>query len=140
MTTRTRHSPRQIVDKLETADRLLAAGISVSNLCYELNVSEATYHRWRRRFGGLNSELADWLTELTLENTTLRRRITEAELEVTALQAIVASKLLSPDVRRASVRYLQDTLGVSERFACRVTGQHRSTQRRSAKSNEYRSG
>jgi hypothetical protein len=41
-------------------------------------------------------------------------------------------KLLSPERRRAAVRHLQRVLGVSERFACRVAGQHRATQRHQA--------
>jgi len=44
---RKRHTPQQIVDKLQQADRLLNAGQSVGQVLQALGVSEATYHRWR---------------------------------------------------------------------------------------------
>ena len=53
MATRKRHSAEQIVRKLMAADRLLAEGHDTAAVCRELNVSEATYHRWCSQFGGL---------------------------------------------------------------------------------------
>ncbi|WP_163747923.1 IS3 family transposase [Mycobacterium noviomagense] len=129
MATRKRHTPEQIVRKLMTADRLLAEGKDTAAVCRDLGVSEATYHRWRNQFGGLKAEDAKRLKDLERENTTLKRLLADAELEKAALKEIAKGKLLGPERRRAAVDHLQHVLGVSERFACRVAGQHRSTQR-----------
>lgn len=83
----------------------------------ERGVSEATYHCWRNQFGGLKAEDAKRLKDLERENAALKRLLADHW------------KLLSPECRRAAVHHLRRVLGVSERFACRVTGQHRATQR-----------
>src|SRR6185437_15288660 len=128
MATRKRHSPEQVVRKLMAADRLLAEGKDTAAVCRELGVSEATYHRWRNQFGGLKAE----------DQTSQRPRTRERHPQAVVgrcrtgegrAQGDREGKLLSPERRRASVRHLQRVLGVSERFACRVTGQHRATQR-----------
>ena len=49
---RRRHSPKQIVEKLQETDRLLNAGQSTGQILQALGVSQATYHRWRERYGG----------------------------------------------------------------------------------------
>src|SRR5437588_7474041 len=56
MRTRKRHTPEQVVRKLTEADRLLAEGKDVADVCRALQVSEATYHRWRNQFGGLKAD------------------------------------------------------------------------------------
>ena len=56
MTTRKRHTPEQVVRKLTQADRLLADGKDVADVCRELQVSEQTYYRWRNQFGGLKAD------------------------------------------------------------------------------------
>jgi hypothetical protein len=55
---RKRHSPEQIVKKLRDADAMLNAGQDLAALFQTLEVSEATYHRWRNQFGGMKSEEA----------------------------------------------------------------------------------
>jgi hypothetical protein len=50
---RRRHTPEQIIRKLRGADRLLAEGDDVPEVAKQLEVSEATYHRWRAQYGGL---------------------------------------------------------------------------------------
>ncbi|MDC8972967.1 MULTISPECIES: IS3 family transposase [Mycobacterium] len=127
--TRKRHSPEQVVRKLVTADRLLAEGMDTAAVCRELGISQATYHRWRNQFGGLKADDAKRLKKLERENAKLKRLLADAELEKIALKEIGEGKLLGPERRRAAVRHLQQELGVSERFACRVTGQPRATQR-----------
>lgn len=55
MTTRRRkrHSPEQIVKKLRNADAMLNAGKDLAAVLQVLEVSEATYHRWRNQYGGM---------------------------------------------------------------------------------------
>ena len=88
MTTRKRHTPEQVVRKLTQADRLLADGKDVADVCRELQVSEQTYYRWRNQFGGLKADDAKKLKELERENATLKRLLADAELEKAALKEI----------------------------------------------------
>ena len=70
------------------ADRLLADGKDVADVCRELQVSEQTYYRWRNQFGGLKADDAKKLKELERENATLKRLLADAELEKAALKEI----------------------------------------------------
>jgi putative transposase len=85
---RRRHTPEQIIRKLREADRLLAEGQQVPEVAKQLEVSEATYHRWRAQYGGLKADDAKRLKELAAENTHLKRLLAEAELEKDALRAL----------------------------------------------------
>jgi putative transposase len=88
LATRKRHSPEQVVRKLMTADRLLAAGKDTAVVCRERGVSEATYHRWRNQLGCLKAEDAKRLKDLERENSTPKRLLADAEPEKAALQEI----------------------------------------------------
>ena len=88
MSTRKRHSPEQVVRKLAQADRMLAEGKEIADVCRELQVSEPTYYRWRNQFGGLKADDAKRLRELERENATLKRLLADAELEKAALKEI----------------------------------------------------
>lgn len=78
---RVRHSPRQIVEKLQEADRLLNAGQSVGQVLQALGVSQATYHRWREQYGGMKASEARRLKELEQENARLKKLLAEAHLD-----------------------------------------------------------
>ena len=65
---RRRHTPEQIVRKLREADRMLAEGIEVPEVGKALEVSEATYHRWRAQYGGMKADDVKRLKELEREN------------------------------------------------------------------------
>ena len=80
--------PEQVVRKLGQADRLLAAGEDVAAVARELEVSEATYHRWRNQYGGMKADDAKRLKELEKQNATLKRLLAEAELEKAALKEL----------------------------------------------------
>lgn len=88
MATRRRHTPEQVVRKLQQADRLLAEDRDIGNVCRELQVSEQTYYRWRNQFGGLKADDAKRLKDLERENATLKRLLADAELEKAALKEI----------------------------------------------------
>jgi putative transposase len=64
MATRKKHTPKQVVRKLATADRMLNEGKDVADVCRELQVSEQTYYRWRSQFGGMNANDAKRLKDL----------------------------------------------------------------------------
>ena len=85
---RRRHTPEQIIRKLREADRLLAEGREVPEVAKALEISEATYHRWRTQYGGLKADDAKRFKELTAENARLKRLLAEAELEKDALREL----------------------------------------------------
>ena len=72
---RKRHGPEQIVRKLRDADAMLNAGKDVAAVLQALEVSEATYLRWRNQYGGMKAEEAKRLKELEEENSVLRRSL-----------------------------------------------------------------
>jgi len=85
-----RHTPEQIIRKLREADAMLAAGREVEHVCQALEVSEATFHRWRNRYGGMKAEEAKRLTELEHENKRLKKLLAEAELDKEILKEAMA--------------------------------------------------
>ncbi len=85
---RKRHTPEQIVKKLRDADAMLNSGKSVGEVLQHLEVSEATYHRWRQQFGGMKAEEAKRLKELEVENSRLKKLLAEAELDKAMLKEI----------------------------------------------------
>jgi putative transposase len=85
---RRRHTPEQIVRKLREADRLLAEGREIAEVARHLEISEATYQRWRTQYGGLKADDAKTLRELQRENTALKRIVADKELEIDALREV----------------------------------------------------
>jgi len=85
---RKRHSPEQIVRKIQEADRILAEGGDVAAVLRQLNVTEATYYRWRNQFGGLKAEDAKKLKHLEKQNLQLKKLLAEAELEKAVLKEL----------------------------------------------------
>ena len=85
---RRRHTPEQIVRKLREADQLLAEGREVPEVAKHLEVSEATYYRWRAQYGGLKADDVRRLKKLEGENARLKRLLAEAELEKDALREL----------------------------------------------------
>jgi transposase len=85
---RRRHTPEQIVRKLREADRMLGEGSELPEVAKALEVSEATYHRWRTQFGGMKGEDVKRLKELERENSTLKRIVADKELENVALKEL----------------------------------------------------
>jgi putative transposase len=85
---RRRHTPEQIIRKLREADRLLAEGQEVPEVAKRLEISEATYHRWRAQYGGLKADDVKRLKELEAENARLKRIVADKELQIEALKEL----------------------------------------------------
>ncbi len=83
---RKRHNPEQIVRKLQEGDRLLNAGKSVGQVIQALEVSEATYHRWRNQYGGMKCEEAVRLKNLEMENSRLKKLVADLSLDKAILK------------------------------------------------------
>jgi putative transposase len=89
---RRRHTPEQIVRKLREADRLLGEGQELPEVVKLLEVSEATYHRWRAQYGGMKADDVKRLRELELENARLKRIVADQTLEMAALREVSRGK------------------------------------------------
>ena len=83
---RIRHSPEQIIRKLREADAELASGKPVADVCKDLGIAEATYHRWRGQFGGIKADEMRRLKELEKENTRLKALVAELSLDKAILK------------------------------------------------------
>jgi putative transposase len=78
---RKRHGPEEIVRKLRDADAMLNAGKDVAAVLQFLEVSQATYLRWRNQYGGMKSEEAKRLKVLEEENKRLKELVAELTLD-----------------------------------------------------------
>ena len=125
-----KHRPEETVAKLRQVDVLVSQGQSVAEAIRAIGVTEVTYYRWRREFGGLKSDQVKRLKDAGGGE----RAAAQGGRGPDAGQADPGGgrpgKLLSPARRRACVEHVVRTLGVSERRACAALGQHRSTQRK----------
>jgi|HubBroStandDraft_6_1064221.scaffolds.fasta_scaffold690914_1 putative transposase len=96
---RKRYKPEEIVAKLRQVDVLVSQGQNMVDAIRQIGVSEVTYYRWRQEFGGLKSEQVKRLKDLELENTRLRKAVSDLTLDKLILQEAAAST--NGDVGRA---------------------------------------
>ncbi len=78
---RKRHTPEQIVRKLRDAEADLAAGMTIGQICQKLEISEATFNRWRNQYGGMKGEEMKRLKELEQENRRLKGLVADLSLD-----------------------------------------------------------
>ena len=81
-----RHGAEQIIPKLREAEVELARGLKVPEVCRKLGVTEQTYRRGRKKYGGLRMVQAKRLKELEKENVRLKKLAAEAELDKAILR------------------------------------------------------
>ena len=70
-----KHKPEEIIGKLREVEIVLAQGASTAEACRRIAVSEQTYSRWRKEYGGLKSDQARRMTRRAAKPTTWRKRI-----------------------------------------------------------------
>ena len=78
---RKRHTAEEIVAKLRQVDVLMAQGRPVADAVRSIGVTEVTYYRWRNEYGGLKGDQVKRLKELEIENTRLRRAVSDLTLD-----------------------------------------------------------
>ena len=83
---RKRHTPEQISTTLREAEIGLARGKSVKLISRELGITEQTYYRWRREYGGMKVSQARRLKELERENGRLKRAVADLTLDKLILE------------------------------------------------------
>ena len=88
--TRKTYIPEQIICKLREAEIFMAQGMTAQQAARQIGVTEQTYYRWRKEYGGMQVEQARRLKELEKENARLKRLVAEKELEIQILKEAVA--------------------------------------------------
>lgn len=78
---RRKYKPEEIVAKLRQVDVLVSQGRSVAEAVRSIGVTQFTYYRWRREYGGLKTDQVKRLKELEKENQRLRQAVSDLTLE-----------------------------------------------------------
>lgn len=78
---RKRYTAEQIIRHLRQAEVLSSQGRNVSEICREIGVTENTYYRWRKEYGGMGLDQAKRLKELERENSRLKRAVADLTLD-----------------------------------------------------------
>jgi putative transposase len=85
---KSRFTNSQIMDALKRVE----SGISVPDMCRELCISTATFHKWRAKFGGMDTSMMSKMKELEEENRRLRRMYVEEKLKAEIVAEALAKK------------------------------------------------
>jgi putative transposase len=86
---RLKYSESQIVGILKEAD----AGVMVKEICRKYGISDATYYKWKSKYGGLEMSDVRRMRELEAENAKLKRMYADLSLENDSLKALISKKL-----------------------------------------------
>ena len=78
---RIQFKPEQIINKLREAEVLISQGSTIGQASRKIGITEQTYYRWRREYGGIGVEQAKRLRELEKENTRLKRLVADLSLD-----------------------------------------------------------
>jgi len=92
MAKRKSYSAEQIIMKLREADVLLAQGKNVKEIVRTLEISEQTYYRWRKEYGGLDTTQARRMKEMEKENARLKRLVADLSLDNAILKEVLSKK------------------------------------------------
>jgi len=89
---RKRFTVEQIISKLREAEVELSRGLTVGQVCKKLEVTEQTYYRWRKEYGGLRTDQAKRLKELERENARLKKLVADLTLDNDILKEAASGK------------------------------------------------
>ena len=87
-----RYNAEEIIHKLREADVLLGQGRMVSEVCKQICVSDQTYYRWRKIYGGMKVDQAKRLKELETENSRLKRAVADLTVDKLILKEVAEGK------------------------------------------------
>jgi putative transposase len=85
---RHRHTPEQAVRKVREGERLLNDGKDLAEILRALEISEATWNRWRSQYGGMKASAAKRLRELEAENARLKKLVANQALDIDMLKEL----------------------------------------------------
>ena len=86
------HNSESIIRKLRQAEVMIHDGKTVGEVCRKLEISDATYYKWRKEYGGMQISQAKRLRELDQENNRLKRAVADLTIEKLILQEVAAGK------------------------------------------------
>ena len=81
MMAKKRHTAEQIISKLREAEVLLAKGMKIPQVCRKLGVTDQTYYRWRKEYGGVRTDQVKRLKEVEKENARLKKLVADLSLD-----------------------------------------------------------
>jgi ACT domain-containing protein len=84
------YTPEQVVTKLKQIEVLMSQGKQIMHACKEAGISDKSYYRWRKEFGGLKLTQAKKFKELERENARLKRLVADLSLEKAMLQEVAS--------------------------------------------------
>ena len=91
-----KHKPEEIVAKLRQVDVLVSQGKSVADAVRSIGVTQFTYYRWRKEFGGLKADQVKRLKDLEKENERLRKAVSDLTLEKLILREAASGNYQAP--------------------------------------------
>ena len=86
------YTSEEIIHKLREADVALGQGKSILEACKQLGITDQTYFRWRKAYGGLKVDQAKRLRELETENGRLKRAVAELTIDKLILREVAEGK------------------------------------------------
>ena len=86
------HTPEQIITKLRKVEALTAQGQTIAEAARHIDVSEQTYYRWKRQYGGMRRDQLKRLKELEKQNARLKKLVAELSLDKDILQEALQGK------------------------------------------------
>jgi transposase-like protein len=89
---RKRFTPEQIIRKLREAEVLLGKGLTIPQAARKLGITDQTYYRWRKEYGGLRTDQAKRLKELEKENARLKKLVAELSLDNQVLKEVASGE------------------------------------------------
>jgi transposase-like protein len=92
MARRRSYTPEQIITKLREAEIYLGQGKTVKEASKLLEISEQTYYRWRREYGGMDVTQAKKLKEVEKENARLKKLVADLSLDNAVLKEVLGKK------------------------------------------------
>jgi putative transposase len=75
------YTPEQIINKLREAEVMLSQGSTLSAILKKIGISDVTYYRWRKEYGGMRVDQAHRLKELEQENSRLKKLVADLSLD-----------------------------------------------------------
>ena len=82
------NTPEQIINKLREAEIMLSQGTTIALICKKIGVTDQTYYRWRKEYGGMRVDQARRLKELEQENTRLKKVVADFVLDNAILKEV----------------------------------------------------
>ena len=92
MAKRQRHTPERVIAKLREAGVKTAKGTALAQVCKDLAITEQTYYRWRKEYGGMKLDQAKRLRQLEGEDARLKRLLADAELDKAILREAASGR------------------------------------------------